>query len=143
MDSSTGCSPSRVSSFASAAAPVGAKRHDNAGWRWRCCRQRRKSPGSRAGMTTTGFHATHDGPVATVTLDRPQARNAQTPAMWLALADFARSLSADIRIVVLKGEGPSFSAGLDRSIMGEELGSVAALTPEESADRIASYQAGF
>jgi enoyl-CoA hydratase/carnithine racemase len=27
--------------------------------------------------------------------------------------------------------------------MGSELGSVAALTPEESADRIASYQAGF
>ncbi len=63
--------------------------------------------------------------------------------MWLALADFARSLSADIRIVVVKGEGPSFSAGLDRAIMGEELGSIAARTPEESADRIGSYQAGF
>ncbi len=94
-------------------------------------------------MTTTGFHTTPDGPVATVTLDRPQARNAQTPAMWLALADFARSLSGDTRIIVLKGEGPSFSAGLDRSIMGEELGSVASLTPEEAADRIATYQAGF
>jgi enoyl-CoA hydratase/carnithine racemase len=94
-------------------------------------------------MTTAGFRATQDGPVATVTLDRPQVRNAQTPQMWLALADFARSLSGDTRIVVLKGEGPSFSAGLDRSVMGSELGSVASLTPEEAADRIASYQAGF
>lgn len=94
-------------------------------------------------MTTTGFRVQVDGPVATVTLDRPEARNAQTPAMWLALSDFARGLSGDIRIVVLRGEGPSFSAGLDRAIMGSELSSMAALSPEEAADRITGYQSGF
>ncbi len=91
----------------------------------------------------TGFRVQVDGPVATVTLDRPEARNAQTPAMWLALRDFARELSGDIRIVVLRGEGPSFSAGLDRGIMGSELASIAALSPEDAADRIAEYQSGF
>jgi enoyl-CoA hydratase/carnithine racemase len=94
-------------------------------------------------MTTTGFRVQVDGPVATVTLDRPEARNAQTPAMWLALSEFARSLSGDVRIVVVRGEGPSFSAGLDRTVMGSELAGMASLPAAEAADRIASYQEGF
>ncbi|HCT77184.1 MAG TPA: enoyl-CoA hydratase [Micromonosporaceae bacterium] len=94
-------------------------------------------------MTTTGFRVSIDGPVATVTLDRPEARNAQTPQMWLALSEFARQLTGEIRIVLVKGEGSSFSAGLDRSVAGAELAAIAALTPEESAERIAIYQSGF
>lgn len=53
------------------------------------------------------------GPVATVTLDRPERRNAQTPQTWTALAEIGRTLPGDVRVVVLRGEGPSFSAGLD------------------------------
>jgi enoyl-CoA hydratase/carnithine racemase len=63
--------------------------------------------------------------------------------MWLALSEFARGLSGDIQIVVLRGEGSSFSAGLDRNVAVTELPSIASLTPEQAADRIASYQAGF
>ncbi len=53
------------------------------------------------------------GPVATVTLCRPEARNAQTPKMWAALAEIGEELPAEVRVVVVRGEGPSFSAGLD------------------------------
>lgn len=53
------------------------------------------------------------GPVATVTLCRPQARNAQTPRMWAELSAIGSSLPEAVRVVVLRGEGESFSAGLD------------------------------
>ncbi|WP_020521112.1 enoyl-CoA hydratase/isomerase family protein [Catelliglobosispora koreensis] len=94
-------------------------------------------------MTATGFRVSIDGPVATVTLDRPEVRNAQTPAMWLGLRDFAHSLSGETRVVVLKGAGSSFSAGLDRSTMGESLAQIAGLSPAEAADLIGTYQSGF
>jgi enoyl-CoA hydratase/carnithine racemase len=57
-------------------------------------------------------------PVATVVLDRPATRNAQTPATWRALATVGARLLADtaVRVVVLRAEGPSFSAGLDRAM---------------------------
>lgn len=61
-----------------------------------------------------------DGPVATVTLNRPERRNAQTPAMWTALAELGRDLPGDVRVVVVTGAGPSFSAGLDLAMFTPE-----------------------
>jgi enoyl-CoA hydratase/carnithine racemase len=55
------------------------------------------------------------GPVATVTLDRPERMNAQTPQTWAALREAGRSLPGDVRVVVVRGEGRAFSAGLDRA----------------------------
>jgi len=90
------------------------------------------------------------GPVLTVTLDRPRARNAQTPATWSALAAIGESLAPDVRIVVLRGEGPSFSAGLDRAMLSPEgidgMPSLVALAgmDAEAVDRqIADYQRAF
>jgi enoyl-CoA hydratase/carnithine racemase len=60
---------------------------------------------------------TVDGPRADVVLARPDARNAQTPATWRALAAVPTLLPADVRVVVVGGEGPSFSAGLDRRML--------------------------
>jgi enoyl-CoA hydratase/carnithine racemase len=59
-----------------------------------------------------------DGALATVTLTRADRRNAQTPATWRALAAIGEGLLADdeVRVVVLRAEGPSFSAGLDRAM---------------------------
>jgi enoyl-CoA hydratase/carnithine racemase len=91
----------------------------------------------------TGFRMSQDGPVTTVTLDRPEVRNAQTPALWLALADLSKQLTGETRVVVVRGEGPSFSAGLDRSVMGEGLTQIANLSPDAAADLIGTYQAGF
>ncbi|MBD3930021.1 enoyl-CoA hydratase/isomerase family protein [Streptomyces chumphonensis] len=56
----------------------------------------------------------NDGAVATVTLANPDKRNAQSPAMWRALAAAGRELPGSVRVCVLRGEGRSFSAGLDR-----------------------------
>ncbi|NLU67433.1 enoyl-CoA hydratase/isomerase family protein [Streptomyces sp. HNM0574] len=67
-----------------------------------------------------GVRLTTDGAVATVTLSVPEKRNAQTPAMWRTLAEAGRALPGDVRVVVLRGEGKSFSAGLDRQAFTPE-----------------------
>lgn len=54
-----------------------------------------------------------DGALATVVLDRADRRNAMTPALWLALAAVPDLLPAATRVVVIRGEGPTFCAGLD------------------------------
>ena len=64
-------------------------------------------------MTDPGVRLDRDGPVATVTLCRPHVLNAQTPAMWEELRPIGRDLPGDIRVVVVRGEGRAFSAGLD------------------------------
>lgn len=91
-----------------------------------------------------------EGPVLTVTLDRPEARNAQTPATWRALAAIGRGLSDEVRVVVVKGSGASFSAGLDRAmftgegIAGEASFIALAQLPADELDAvIAEFQRGF
>ncbi|MFJ5060801.1 enoyl-CoA hydratase/isomerase family protein [Streptomyces nigra] len=63
---------------------------------------------------------TVDGAIATVTLTNPAKRNAQSPAMWRRLAEAGRVLPGSVRVVVLRGEGQSFSAGLDRAMFTPE-----------------------
>jgi enoyl-CoA hydratase/carnithine racemase len=90
-----------------------------------------------------------DGAVLTVTLDRPDRLNAQTPETWSVLAEVGRSLDDDVRIVVVRGEGRAFSAGLDRSLFDPEpgvqggLGDVARMPTDQAEERIREFQAGF
>lgn len=90
------------------------------------------------------------GPVRTITLNNPDRRNAQTPSLWAALADEARAVGDDIRVVVLRGAGVSFSAGIDTAmfspegIPGEERMDQVAAGGSDAAERaIATYQEGF
>ena len=73
-----------------------------------------------AGLDRAGlrYDPGQPGPgAATVTLARPERRNAMTPRMWRGLADIGRSLPPDVRVVVVRGEGPSFSSGIDLRIL--------------------------
>lgn len=97
-----------------------------------------------------GVRVTADAEVATVTLAHPAKRNAQTPAMWRALAEAGRVLPGGVRVVVLRGEGKSFSAGLDRQAFepegfeGEPSFLDMARGSEEELDAlIAEYQEAF
>lgn len=67
-----------------------------------------------------GVRLTVDDALATVTLTNPAKRNAQSPALWRALAEAGRLLPGSVRVVVLRGEGKSFSAGLDRQMFTPE-----------------------
>lgn len=100
-------------------------------------------------LASVGLRLDSDGPVATITLDRPDVRNAQTPAMWEALADLGRALSDDVRVVVVRGAGQTFSAGLDRAMLdpaGAGENSVIGLlrrSDEEMSQQIGLWQEGF
>jgi enoyl-CoA hydratase/carnithine racemase len=90
-----------------------------------------------------------DGAVLTVTLDRADQLNAQTPVTWTTLAGIGAGLDDDVRVVVVRGEGRAFSAGLDRSLFSAEpgvdggLGDLGRRSTAEAEDRIRDYQAGF
>ncbi len=90
-----------------------------------------------------------DGAVLTLTLDRPDRLNAQTPETWSALADIGRELDPAVRVVVVRGEGRAFSAGLDRSLFDPSpgvrggLGELGRLPADEAQERIRGYQSGF
>src|SRR5262249_31868096 len=122
-DSSTGCSPSRECSCASAAVRAGVRRPEIS--------------------AVAGLPVEQDGPVGTITSCRPESLNAQTPSTWLALRDAGRELTADVRVVVVRGEGRAFSAGLDLHAAQVLLPELAGLEPTEAEARIAEYQQGF
>jgi enoyl-CoA hydratase/carnithine racemase len=61
-----------------------------------------------------------DGHVTTVTIDRPETKNACTGDMWVALGATFRELSySGARVAVLTGAGGDFCAGADLSGGGE------------------------
>lgn len=100
-------------------------------------------------LAHAGLKYAVDGAVATITLHRPDVRNAQTPTMWLALAELGRQIPDEVRVVVVKGSGHSFSAGLDRAMLDpsntgpESVLSLLDLSDEEMSARIDEFQQGF
>ena len=85
-----------------------------------------------------------------VVLAAPERRNSQTPATWRALAALGDWAADAADVVVIRAEGPSFSAGLDRRAFTPEglpgepgLHELAALAPAELDATIASFQTGF
>ncbi|MGH3470126.1 MAG: enoyl-CoA hydratase-related protein, partial [Thermocrispum sp.] len=64
-----------------------------------------------------------DGPVAVVTMNRPEYRNAQNSAMTYALdAAFARAVEdPEVKVIVLNGAGKHFSAGHDIGTPGRDV----------------------
>ncbi|MET8628423.1 enoyl-CoA hydratase/isomerase family protein [Kitasatospora sp. NPDC004669] len=91
-----------------------------------------------------------DGELAVVTLCQPKRRNAQSPALWRALTAAGRELPGSVRVVLLRAEGVSFSAGLDRAMFTAEgipgeptFLQLAGSGDKELDDTIASYQEAF
>lgn len=58
-----------------------------------------------------------DGPVAAITLARPDKRNALTPEMLASLSTAVQQVAAtDARVILLAGEGAAFCAGFDLTL---------------------------
>jgi len=100
-------------------------------------------------LAEVGLRYTVDGAVATITLDRPAVRNAQTPSMWRAMAALGRDIPDEVRVVVVTGAGGSFSAGLDVSTLDpsrtgdDSLLGLLHLDDQGMADAIGELQEGF
>lgn len=71
------------------------------------------------------------GPVRHVVLNRPQKRNAMNQELLRELGDALRAAAADeeVHCVVLRGEGPVFSAGVDLAELAEFAGRPGMLRP--------------
>ena len=103
-----------------------------------------------AGLARAGLRLDLDQPAAgaaTVTLSRPERRNAMTPGTWRGLAAIGRSLPHSVRVVVVRGDGPSFCAGIDLRLFGAEgvAGEEPLPSPADAGfeDWISSCQEGF
>ncbi|MGH2556103.1 MAG: enoyl-CoA hydratase/isomerase family protein [Actinomycetota bacterium] len=77
-------------------------------------------------------YAVEDG-LATITLARPDKRNAVNQAMFTELGDTTEKAAADpyVRAVLVVGDGPSFCAGIDLSLIGELAGLAAQASDDE------------
>ncbi|MGH7727553.1 MAG: enoyl-CoA hydratase-related protein [Vulcanimicrobiaceae bacterium] len=66
-------------------------------------------------MDSASLSVRREGTIATVALSRPELRNAFDPELIAALGRAFLELGADpaVRAIVLRGEGPVFSAGAD------------------------------
>ncbi len=101
-------------------------------------------------LAQAGLALQHDGAVLTVTLDKPHKRNSQTPKMWHALAAIGEAVPDEVRVVVLKGAGDCFSAGIDIGLLGpdgvdgeESVLDMLGRGDEHVAETIEGYQRGF
>jgi enoyl-CoA hydratase/carnithine racemase len=85
-----------------------------------------------------------------VTLSRPERLNAQTPHTWIWLRRVGLDLPGPVRVVVVRGAGRAFSAGLDRAMFSVDgvdgapgLMALAAAPAEDAIATIAGYQEAF
>jgi len=91
-----------------------------------------------------------DGQIATITLNQPHIRNAQNPITWSALRTSVAALPGTVRVLLIRGEGPAFSAGLDRRMFSPDglpgvptLAALAGSEPAVADAEIAGYQQAF
>src|SRR5437899_10200004 len=97
-----------------------------------------------------GLRLSVDGQRATITLDRPDVLNAQKPSMWAALQQIGERLDPDVRVVVVRGSGRAFSAGLDTGMFSPDgiegepgFREIASLPAAEGQAIIEEFQQGF
>ncbi len=90
-------------------------------------------------LTSTSFLVSRDGPVAKLSMNRPNKANGMTPDFWTELPRLIGALDADstVRAVVLAGEGKHFTGGMDLAAFG----SIAALFQQEPGRAAYAFRA--
>jgi enoyl-CoA hydratase/carnithine racemase len=85
--------------------------------------------------TNDSLKVSRAGDVATLTLARPERRNALDTACWQSLAAACAALASDssVGVVVLRGEGEHFCAGADIHELREHIGDTAWMKMNQAA----------
>jgi methylglutaconyl-CoA hydratase len=96
-----------------------------------------ESSGAAPSGSDLVLSAVDDG-VLTLTLNRPEKRNALSQAVVTALLDAlaGASSSSDVRVVLIRGAGPDFCAGADLAEMERMAGDVGPMPNLEDADAL-------
>jgi len=82
-----------------------------------------------------------DGPVAILTLNRPDAMNALSRALRTALSDAFREIEANenVRVAVLTGAGRAFCAGFDLKELSEGSGDAAETAANDLPEAMGAF----
>ncbi len=97
-------------------------------------------------MTESVLLVERQGAVATVTLNRPEAMNAFSAELRVALGDAFRRLQADaeIRVAIVTGAGRAFCAGMDLKELGsggdDATGFDRSVVGQDMAEAIAAFE---
>ena len=97
-------------------------------------------------MTESVLLVERQGAVATVTLNRPEAMNAFSAELRVALGDAFRQLQTDpeIRVAIVTGAGRAFCAGMDLKELGsggdEATGFDRSVVGQDMAEAIAAFE---
>lgn len=101
-------------------------------------------------LADAGIRVEHGDGILNITLNTPDRLNAQTPATWAALAHLGANLPQNTRVVVLRGAGVSFSAGMDTRMFTPDgvpgqpgLVDIVSGSDEEGGKIIATFQEAF
>ena len=91
------------------------------------------------------FKVEHEAHIAWLTLNRPQKRNVMGTAFFKELAEHLAALDEDpaVRVVIVKAEGKSFTAGTDLTEAASLLSGTAADQREATRMKILALQAGI
>ena len=87
-------------------------------------------------MSYTTILVTEEGALRTITLNRPERRNAITPEMQLELIAAFEAASRESRVLILRGAGPAFCSGLDLTAL-QDANKKSAAEHKTDAERIA------
>lgn len=68
-----------------------------------------------AELTSTFFAIARDGPIAILSMNRPDKANGMTPDFWADLPRIMDALGGDdtVRVAIIRGEGKHFTGGMD------------------------------
>lgn len=93
-------------------------------------------------MAYSSIRVEREGAIARLVLDRPDARNAMTPAMGEEVEAAVRELRADpdVRVVVVTGAGSAFCAGGDLGMLARDVGLAEGDAPTMAGEPGAFYR---
>ena len=72
-------------------------------------------------LTSTFFRVERDGPIAVLTMNRPDKANGMTSDFWADLPRLMSELDRDetVRVAILRGEGRHFTGGMDHAAFAD------------------------